>query len=385
MVRRVVIFNRVVPDYRVPFYRALSARLAEAGCELTVAGGRPWPHEALDDAVDRTPGGQRLHHRRLLWKAYWSPGALALARDASLMVMEQANAALVNYPLLLRRRLGARRPRLAFFGHGAHLNTTRRQPLRDASKAVFARWVDWWFAYTERSAAIVRSLGFPDERITVVNNAVDTRALRRARAGLDRAELETLADKLFAGAGAAAPGPTGVFCGRLVPLKWIPFLLESLDLVRERVPGFRVVLIGDGPERDRVRAFCASRPWCAWVGARRGAERVPYLALGDLWLNPGMLGLAVVDALALSLPVATTDNGIHSPEIVYLEPGRNGLSTPPDAASYAAEVAAVLRDPARLAELSAGAGADSERYSTDEMARCFAAGIEACLADAEGR
>jgi glycosyltransferase involved in cell wall biosynthesis len=385
VVRRVVIFNRVVPDYRVSFYRTLSARLDEAGCELTVAGGAPWPHEALDDAVDRTPGGHRLHHRRLLWKAYWSPGALTLARDASLVVTEQANAALVNYPLLLRRALGRRRPRLAFFGHGAHLNAVRREPLRDASKAALARRVDWWFAYTERSAAIVRSLGFPDERITVVNNAVDTHALRRARADLDRAELEALAAKLFAGAGAAAPGPTGVFCGRLVPLKWIPFLLESLDRVRALVPGFRAVLVGDGPERGRVRAFCASRPWCAWVGARRGAERVPYLALGDLWLNPGVLGLAVVDALALSLPVATTDNGIHSPEIVYLEPGRNGLSTPPDVASYAGGVAAVLRDPARLAELSAGAGADAERYSTDEMAQRFAAGIEACLAEATGR
>jgi glycosyltransferase involved in cell wall biosynthesis len=128
-----------------------------------------------------------------------------------------------------------------------------------------------------------------------------------------------------------------------------------------------------------VREFAAERPWCAWVGARHGSERAPYLALGDLWLNPGMLGLAVVDALALGIPVATTRNAIHSPEIEYLEHGRNGLLTPPEPNAYAAAVVALLRDPARLAELRRGALNDGASFSAEDMAERFARGVTACL------
>jgi glycosyltransferase involved in cell wall biosynthesis len=376
--RRVVILNRVVCDYRVAFYRALSRRLDAAGLELEVVGGSPWAGEALVDAIDSIPFGRRLRHRHWIGPAYWSDGALDRARGAELVVLEQANGALHNFPLLSRRALGLRGPRLAYFGHGAQLNTARRQPLRDAWKAALATRVDWWFAYTELSARIVEWYGFPAERISVVRNATDTTGLREARARLEPAALNALAEKLF-GACDAAAGPTAVFCGRLSPLKWIPFLLQSLESIRTRVPGFRAVLVGDGPERQAVRAFAAKHPWCAWVGARHGIDRVPYLALGDLWLNPGVLGLAVVDALALGIPVVTTRNAIHSPEIDYLKHGHNGMLTAPEPDTFASEVAALLHDPARLSALRCGARDDGTSFSAEDMAERFARGVTACL------
>ena len=94
--------------------------------------------------------------------------ALELARGAELVILEQANGALHNLPLLTRRALGLRGPRLAYFGHGAKLNSERRQPLRDAWKAALATRVDWWFAYTDLNARIVESYGFPAEKISVV-------------------------------------------------------------------------------------------------------------------------------------------------------------------------------------------------------------------------
>jgi glycosyltransferase involved in cell wall biosynthesis len=376
--RRVVILNRVVCDYRVAFYRALGRRLGAAGLELEVIGGAPWAGEGLVDAIDSVAFGRRLRNRHWIGPAYWSDGVLESARGAELVVLEQANGALHNFPLLSRRALGLRGPRLAYFGHGAKLNTARPQPLRDSWKAALATRVDWWFAYTDLSARIVERYGFPAERISVVRNATDTASLREARARLEPAALNALAEKLF-GTGEDVAGPTGVFCGRLSSLKWIPLLLQSLESIRSQVPGFRAVLVGDGPERQRVRAFAAKHSWCAWVGALHGSERVPYLALGDLWLNPGMLGLAVVDALALGIPVATTRNAIHSPEIEYLEHDRNGLLTAPDPDTFASAVAALLRDPARLAALRSGARDDGASFSAEDMAERFSRGVTACL------
>ena len=48
-------------------------------------------------------------------------------------------------------------------------------------KEQFKRWtvnkVDWWFAYTDSSAALINEAGFPTDRTTIVENAVDTKEM----------------------------------------------------------------------------------------------------------------------------------------------------------------------------------------------------------------
>ncbi|MBN1672232.1 MAG: glycosyltransferase family 4 protein [Kiritimatiellae bacterium] len=398
--KRVCIIQRVAVDYRKPFFLLLERILAARSIALTVAAGAPWPGEGLVDVLDEVPFGIRCRNRKVFGNVYWTNGVLRASRNADLVVFEQSNAALHLYPIIIRRCLHKTRrrslmaargeqadvpPMAAFWGHGAHLNKAKAQPIRDKWKKFLATRVDWWFAYTDLSADIVKRLGFPAEKITTVNNAVDTDSLRAARVPVSDDELLSLRRELFReDIGAMrrtcrAKPPTGVFCARLVPLKWIPFLLRAIGRIRELVPDFTMVIVGDGPERAAVRDFCHRNRWCAWVGARHGPERVPFLALGDVFLNPGMLGLAVLDAFALGLPVFSTDNRIHSPEIFYLKHGLNGLLSAPDPDAYAQDVAAVIRDPVRLSTLKERASADGKRYTVEAMAKRFAEGVDACL------
>jgi L-malate glycosyltransferase len=372
--RRVCVVQRVVADYRAPFFRVLSDRLGSAGIDLVVVGGEPWPGEALVDALDAAPHAVRCRNRRWIGPAYSLRGVRAAVRGADLVVLEQASAALHNYPMIL-----AHRQATAFFGHGATLNVRHPRRVRDAWKRFWLRRVDWWFAYTERTADIVRNAGFPAERITVVNNATDTRALRAARKRLTPDALRARARELFGEKTGPGDGSTAMFCGRLVPLKWIPFLLDAADRIRTRCPGFRLILVGDGPQRRLVDAFCAERDWAAATGPLHGEALAETAALADLWLNPGMLGLAVLDAFALGLPVATTDNGIHSPEICYLQDGLSGVLTDPDPDAYAQAVADLLTDRSRLAAMAAAAAEAGAAYSVEDMAKRFAEGIDAVL------
>jgi len=236
--------------------------------------------------------------------------------------------------------------------------------------------VDWWFAYTAMSKTIVESYGFPSERITVVDNAINTRSIMDRRAELSDADLRRVRRELFPhDRGDRIDVLTGVFCGRLGPLKWIPFLLESLELIHRSIPNFRMVIVGDGPESPRVRDFCSERPWCARTGAIFGLERVLPLALGDIWLNPGMVGLAILDAFALGIPVATTDNNIHSPEVAYLDDGTNGLMTPPDPPSYAHAITKLLGDRSRLSAMQRAAPETARTFTLERMVDQFASGI----------
>ena len=100
--------------------------------------------------------------------------------------------------------------------------------------------------------------------------------------------------------------------------KRLAFSVEATDAIRSEIPDFQLLVIGDGPDRQMVDSAAASRPWLHVLGALKGNPMVDAAVAADLCLNPGLVGLAVLDAFALSLPMVTCDVPYHSPEIEYL-------------------------------------------------------------------
>jgi glycosyltransferase involved in cell wall biosynthesis len=97
---------------------------------------------------------------------------------------------------------------------------------------------------------------------------------------------------------------------------------------------------------------------------------------------PGLVGLAILDAFTASLPMATTDVPIHSPEIEYLEGGRNGLVTEHNVEAYAQAMVSLLSDRNRLKALQEGAASSGRIYTIENMVERFRRGIVVCLGDA---
>jgi glycosyltransferase involved in cell wall biosynthesis len=155
--------------------------------------------------------------------------------------------------------------------------------------------------------------------------------------------------------------------------------LQALDLIKKSLPEFRAIIIGSGPYSKQVEEFCKERDWCKYIGSKTGAAKVKYLLLGDVWLNPGGLGLAIVDAFALGLPLITTDNNIHGPEIAYLKTGKNGVITRPDVNEFADSVVTLLQDQILLNSLKNGSYESSKKYSIDNMVNNFVDGVLKCL------
>lgn len=376
--KKVCIIERVVCDYHKEFYLLLHSKLQSENVSLTVCAGHPWPNEGLVDILDGLDFGVRCRNIRLVGKSYWESGSLKAAAGADLVIFEQANSALINYYLLLRRKLGGK-TKTAFWGHGALFKNN--YPVRSLWKKFFANKTDWWFAYTELSAGNIEKSGFPKSRITVVNNAIDTVSIRNEREKLTSVELDALRQELFPGDRLARTEYlVGVYCGRLTENKRVPFLLESLQLIHEKIPEFRMIIVGDGIDSDKVALFCKKNNWVAWVGAKQGLDRVKYLALGDAWLNPGALGLAILDSFSLGIPLLTTDIPTHGPEIVYLRHGVNGLIANHDMRSYADTVVDLFKNREYLAKLQKGSRDSSRLYSCEAMAEKFRDGVMRCLA-----
>lgn len=375
--KKVCIIQRLVPDYRKAFFTQLHDTLSRSDVDLVVAAGSPWKGEAFVDTLDEIPGHRRCRNKRIIGKAYWSFGAVEAARDTDLCIIEQANASLHNYALLFASR---KNRRIAFWGHGTNFNDTT-QWLRNRWKQFITKKADWWFTYTERGADIVAAAGAPRERITVTCNSIDTESLRSELASLPSITLAATWDEMFPGI-RRSDSKVGVFCGRLSRLKNIPVLLRILGLIHEQIPEFRMIIVGDGEHRVSVQQFCSQNHWCFWTSAKQGPERVKYLALGDIWINPGAAGLSVLDSFVLEMPFATMENMGHGPEFDYLTPGEDSLVSIRNNQIFAEDIAHVLRNEDMLKRMRGAARAKSLQYSVENMVSRFSAGIKACLNEA---
>lgn len=373
---RVAIVQRVLPHYRLPLFRRLRSALEPDGIHVELHYGQEYPGTVPATTDLDAPWALRHENRYLALGRHalvWQPCWRAL-EGADLVIVEQASRLLLNYGLLLGRAV-RRRPRLAYWGHGRNFQSAAPSGAREALKRLLATRADWWFAYTELSAEAVRSAGFPEGRITVLDNTIDESELAAALASTTAADLEALRGRL----GIPAGSPVGVFVGGVYPDKHIEFLLRACEAIRARLPAFHLLLVGDGPERDRVRRAAASAAWIHDLGPAFGAEKAAYLQLADVLLLPGVVGLAIIDSFVARTPLFTTQLPGHGPEIAYLRDGHNGVMTPHEVEEYSRAVSAFLADPQAQRRLQAGCAESAGLYTLDSMVEKFAGGIRACL------
>ena len=373
---RVAMITRELNSYRVPFFEASRALLTERGVEFEVyvggatAADRSKKDPAVLDWAQELAVREFTIRERNVW---WQP-VLGLSQQVNLIITEQATKQLVNLPLALLQRRG--RIRHCLWGHGRNFQRSIDGGQGEDLKQWFTRDAHWFFSYTDASTAALTGTGFPAERISTFNNSTDVAAIREQRASITEDHLQRVRQDLGIG-----DGPVVGYLGALYPPKRTDFLLHAVDALRAEVPNVEVVIIGGGSDALKASDFAATRPFVHALGAMYGTERVEVALLSELLLMPGLVGLNIVDGFAMGLPTVTTDIDYHSPEISYLEHGRNGWVSDVSASpqTYASDVAAILRDPARLAELQKGAEQAGDDLGIDEMATRFTNGVLAAL------
>jgi glycosyltransferase involved in cell wall biosynthesis len=310
-------------------------------------------------------GGLELRYQHALLKG--------LSKD--LVILQQENRLLVNY--LFQLLAPFLRLKTAFFGHGRNFQAKSREGASERFKRFWTNKVSWWFAYTRSAASIVAEAGFPPEKITVFNNAIDTSAIKRERSQITAHEQSAARAELFGGS-----SNVGVYVGGLYPLKRIEFLIAAAEHVRAKVPDFHLLVIGGGEDVGIVEAAAARHAWVHYVGPKFGREKSLLVSLGKVLLMPGAVGLAILDSFAYGVPMVTADVLGHGPEIDYLVDGSNGVMVKEsqDPKAYAAAVVRVLKDETYRERLRAGGAEALSAYSIEAMAATFADGVTKALA-----
>lgn len=376
--RHVVCFQQRLTHYREVFFQRSRDLLADREITFHLVHGKPdaaalkkndrghlsWAHEV--EQFTFTLGST---------SGVWVPMAKEVPTP-ELVIVTQENKLLANYAWLLRRLLGG--PKVVFWGHGRNFQTDAPAGIREKWKKFLVGRVDWWFAYTQMTRDILLADGYPDQRITVLYNAIDNEAFHADLAAVTETDLLPL--RQISGA-----GPLGLFCGSLYPDKRIDFMIAAADRIRAEVPDFSLVVIGDGPSAEEVRVAEKTRPWLHLVGVKKGRDKAAWFKLASVIFNPGAVGLHILDAFAAGVPMATTTNARHGPEIAYLEHEKNGVKTEGTVEAYATAVISLLSDPVKFSAIRAAGFEAAQSYTLDNMVNQFCDGIERCLAAAKKR
>ncbi len=373
--KKVVICQYRLLHYRTGLFEQMRQACAQRGVDLQLLHGQATRREAPKKDEGALPWAHKVVNK--VWEVgnrdwIWQPLPRAL-RDADLVVVMQENRILSNYPLLLARLWSPRR--IGYWGHGVNFQSDAPAGLREKWKRFLLNRVDWWFAYTAMTVDILKQSGYPADRITQLDNAIDNQAFARDLASVTADQIAALRHEIDAPEGA----PIGLFCGSLYPDKRLDYMIEAADRIHAELPAFRLVVIGDGPSAATIRQAMETRPWLKWQGVRKGVEKAAWFKLADVVINPGLVGLHILDSFCSGTPMVTTAESRHSPEIAYLKDGVNGLVVHGDAGRYADAVISLFKDGARLETIKQAALADARHYTLEHMVEQFADGIVRCV------
>ncbi len=368
---RITIIQATIKRYRESFYLQLWELLASYGIELTVIYSKPGHIDAgkkdnidLPSAIANVVSRIYFLNDRILLQ--FVPFSEVIRSD--LVIIDQATGCVHNYPLLLLSRLGLKK--VAFWGHGYNRQGSATT-LSERFKKRLLNWSSSWFAYTPGTANYLISAGVPPEKITSVDNAVDSHGFQ---ALLDSITDEELVEKRCQ-FGISEGDRVALYCGALYAWKRIPYLLKAAKLIAQIEPRFRLLIIGSGAESDLVLKTSESDRNILSAGPLWGRDKAVCFRLADIFLHPGAVGLGILDSFVASLPFVTTSEALHGPEIDYLDHGTNGLMISGKEEVFVDAVVNLIRDPARFALMRQAARETATHYTIENMVEKTCNGI----------
>ena len=203
-------------------------------------------------------------------------------------------------------------------------------------------------AYTGR--AVLEETGAAEDRVVVVHNGVNPAIFKPTTVSpADEVRYRPRGERLL------------LTVTRLYPYKGVDRMLEALPAIAQAVPDVRYLVVGEGPDLERLQRLAASlglQDRVSFLGRRTVAEIVSLYNLSDLFVlltreePPDVegFGLVFLEAAACGLPsLGGRSGGI--PEAI--EDGRTGwLVDPCDPRAIAATTIDLLKSPERMQRAS---------------------------------
>ena len=165
-----------------------------------------------------------------------------------------------------------------------------------------------------------------------------------------------------------------LYAGRMAPEKNLPLLFDTLSVLTRRAKrDFRLLVAGDGIERERWEFFCrtAIPGKVSFLGHVKEHSRLAdLLANSDVFVHPNPrepFGIAPLEAMASGLPLVAPNSG----GVTSYANAENAWLMPPDERSFAAAVEDVVANASQRAHRVENALRTAEEFRWEVVASSF--------------
>lgn len=371
--KNVLIIYRILPQYRIEFYKGLKKELDKENISLHLIYGKGNQQDRLKKDLVELEWAKYIPNRIIRFRSFeiiYQP-CLKFTRNKDLIIVEGANRLLINYYLMIARHFS--RYKLAIWGHGRNLQI-KYNSKRNRFKSIFVRYCDWYFAYTKSVKNYLIKKRFDPSRITVVENSIDTKTLREFYQNISPDESDKLREEL----NIQKNGITAIYCGAMYNDKRIDYVLEVCHILKKELPNFKVIFIGAGPDAHLIEEEANTFSWIIYPGAIFGKDRMKFFKLASFQIMPFAVGLSILDSFITETPLFCTCSPFHGPEIEYLEQGFNGMMTGEDIITFSISIIEAVKY-GKLNSLVKGCNASAEKYTIEKMIENFKSGINLSL------
>jgi glycosyltransferase involved in cell wall biosynthesis len=183
----------------------------------------------------------------------------------------------------------------------------------------------------------------------------------------------------------AEPQPAGnsrftvLFVGRFYRRKRVEILLRAAAMLRERIPGLEVRLVGAGPCGPRLRQLSSElklEGTVTFLGDVSRSQLIAEYHRADLLCLPSVqegFGIVLLEAMAAGKPIVAA-RAAAIPEVIP-----HGLLVEPESAeALAAGIEELYRSPERRAALARTGAAWVEQFDAPRVAQLFLNAVTGC-------
>ena len=163
-----------------------------------------------------------------------------------------------------------------------------------------------------------------------------------------------------------------IFTGRLLGHKQVDLFIKSFLWVRKKFPEVKGVIIGEGPEKDKLVRLARE------LGLEQSLffkdfmlyeQMISFLKSSRIFVFPSEregFGISVIEAMACGLVPVTVSAALNaSQELV--EDGRTGFVCAPDEKEIADRIITLLEDRNKMGEMAAAARDYAQRFDWDRV------------------
>ena len=164
-----------------------------------------------------------------------------------------------------------------------------------------------------------------------------------------------------------------LFVGRLHPIKGLAYLIKAMKIIHQRYPKSRLLIVGDGDERDNLNMIVKNsnlNECVTFIGKVPNKSIPEYMALADILVLPSLsegFPVVILEAMACGLPIVATK--IRGNQEIIKDWDNGFLVEPRNSENITEKVLLLLKDD-QLRRIIAGKNIEvAKRYSWESVAR----------------